>query len=66
MDQKLQYVLQNPVKGGLVSQAEDYLLSSARDYAGENSQLKLCLLLLISWCFLLKSGSLQLLLAQSA
>jgi hypothetical protein len=32
--QKLDYVHQNPVKEGLVFRAEDYIHSSAVDYAG--------------------------------
>ena len=35
MDQKLQYVHDNAVESGLVENAEDYLYSSARDYAGK-------------------------------
>jgi putative transposase len=34
MQQKLDYVYLNPVKEGIVSEPEDYLCSSARDYAG--------------------------------
>lgn len=34
MEQKLNYIHQNPVEAGWVDQAEDYLYSSARDYAG--------------------------------
>ncbi len=33
-DQKLDYIHNNPVKAGLVENAENYLSSSARDYAG--------------------------------
>ncbi|MCV6628514.1 MAG: transposase [Flavobacteriaceae bacterium] len=36
---KINYIHQNPVKGGLVSQAEDYLYSSAKDYVGEKGLL---------------------------
>ncbi len=32
MDQKLDYIHENPVKAGLVEMAEKYLYSSARDY----------------------------------
>ena len=35
IDEKINYVHQNPVKGGLVYRAHDYLYSSAVDYAGE-------------------------------
>jgi REP element-mobilizing transposase RayT len=34
IDQKLDYIHQNPVIEEIVSQPEDYLYSSARDYAG--------------------------------
>ena len=34
MDQKLDYIHENPVKEGIVQKPEDYLYSSARDYAG--------------------------------
>ena len=34
IEQKLDYVHNNPVVSGLVENAEDYLYSSARDYAG--------------------------------
>ena len=34
MDQKLDYVHQNPVKEGVVDKPEDYVYSSARDHAG--------------------------------
>ncbi len=34
MDQKLEYVHDNPVKEGIVEKPEDYLYSSARDYCG--------------------------------
>lgn len=32
IDQKLEYIHNNPVKAGIVEKAEDYLYSSARDY----------------------------------
>ena len=35
-DQKLEYIHQNPVRVGIVEQAEHYLYSSARDYSGVN------------------------------
>ena len=35
--QKLNYIHQNPVKSGLVAKAEDYLYSSARNYADMES-----------------------------
>jgi hypothetical protein len=34
MDQKLNYIHNNPIEAGFVEKAEDYLYSSARDYAG--------------------------------
>jgi len=36
---KLSYIHNNPVKAGLVDKAEDYTLSSARDYNGTNGLL---------------------------
>lgn len=36
IDQKIDYIHQNPVEEGLVFMAEDYVYSSAIDYAGEN------------------------------
>ena len=36
MVEKINYVHQNPVEEGIVFRAEDYLYSSAADYAGEN------------------------------
>ena len=34
MDQKIKYIHENPVRAGIVERAEDYLYSSARNYAG--------------------------------
>jgi putative transposase len=34
MDSKLDYIHENPVKEGVVEKPEDYIYSSARDYAG--------------------------------
>ena len=39
IDQKINYIHQNPVEGGLVFRAEDYIYSSAADYAGEKGLL---------------------------
>ena len=39
IDQKINYIHQNPVEEGLVYRAEDYVYSSAVDYAGENGLL---------------------------
>ena len=36
IDQKLNYIHDNPVKAGFVENQEDYLYSSARDYCGIN------------------------------
>jgi hypothetical protein len=35
IDEKIDYVHNNPVEAGLVFRAEDYLNSCAADYAGE-------------------------------
>jgi hypothetical protein len=35
LEEKLNYFHNNPVKAELVERPEDYLYSSARDYAGE-------------------------------
>ena len=35
LDEKMEYIHHNPVKAELVANPEDYLYSSARDYAGE-------------------------------
>jgi len=35
IDEKIDYIHQNPVEAGLVFRAEDYIYSSAIDYAGE-------------------------------
>lgn len=40
MDQKLDYVHNNPVKEGIVESPEDYLYSSARDYCGKKGLLE--------------------------
>ncbi len=41
IDQKLNYIHQNPVEEGLVFRAEDYVYSSACDYAGEKGLLNI-------------------------
>jgi REP element-mobilizing transposase RayT len=43
-DQKLNYIHSNPVTAGIVGEPQDYLLSSARDYAGEKGLLQVQLL----------------------
>ncbi len=35
LDEKLTYIHNNPVEGGFVNRAEDYVYSSARNYSGE-------------------------------
>ena len=35
MEQKLDYLHNNPVVEGIVDEPEDYVYSSARDYAGK-------------------------------
>ena len=44
IDQKVEYIHQNPVEAGIVLCAEDYPYSSAKDYAGEKGLLKIELL----------------------
>jgi putative transposase len=39
IDQKISYIHQNPVEAGIVYSAEDYVLSSAAEYAGEHTGL---------------------------
>jgi REP element-mobilizing transposase RayT len=41
MDQKLEYIHENPVKEGIVESPEEYLYSSARDYAGRKGLLEI-------------------------
>ncbi|HOX82912.1 MAG TPA: hypothetical protein PLJ60_11930 [Chryseolinea sp.] len=41
IDQKLEYVHDNPVKEGIVDKPEDYLYSSARDYTGVKGLLEI-------------------------
>ena len=44
IDQKLEYIHQNPVQQGFVLKPEHYLYSSAADYAGENGLLDIILM----------------------
>jgi putative transposase len=44
MQQKLDYIHQNPVEAGFVDKPENYIYSSARDYAGENGLLNIKLI----------------------
>lgn len=39
IDQKINYIHQNPVEAGIVYRAEDYVLSSAAEYAGEHTSI---------------------------
>ena len=39
--QKLNYIHENPVRSGIVEKAEDYLYSSARDFAGKGCLLEI-------------------------
>ena len=45
IDQKVNYLHNNPVEGGFVFKAEEYVYSSARDYAGEAGYLKVSLVI---------------------
>ena len=40
IDQKIDYIHNNPVKAGIVMRSYDYVYSSARDYAGDKGMLK--------------------------
>ena len=40
IDQKINYIHENPVRAGIVDNAEDYLYSSARGLAGKSSVLE--------------------------
>ena len=42
MDQKLEYIHLNPVVTGIVERPEDYLYSSARDFAGRKGLIDIC------------------------
>ena len=44
MQQKLDYIHNNPVEAGFVDVPESYLYSSARDYAGEKGLLEINLI----------------------
>ena len=44
IEQKLSYIHNNAVEAGIVDKAEDYIYSSARDYAGEKGLLEICFL----------------------
>ena len=40
-DQKINYIYENPVRAGIVENAEDYLYSSARAFAGKPCPLEI-------------------------
>jgi len=42
LDQKLEYIHLNPVEAGIVERPEDYLYSSARDFAGRKGLIDIC------------------------
>jgi REP element-mobilizing transposase RayT len=44
IDQRLNYIHNNPVEAGIVEKEEDYLYSSAKDYCGELGLIKIELL----------------------
>jgi hypothetical protein len=44
MDQKLNYIHQNPVVAGFVNSPEDWKYSSAMDYVGNKGAIKMCFL----------------------
>lgn len=44
MQQRLNYVHENPVRAAIVEEAKDYLYSSARDYCGKKGLVKIELL----------------------
>jgi len=41
INERINYIHQNPVRTGLVVRAEDYLYSSARNYAGLSNVLEI-------------------------
>ncbi len=44
IDQKLNYIHENPIKAGFVTEAVDWKYSSARNYAGDQAVLEIDLL----------------------
>jgi len=44
LEQKLNYIHDNPVKAEIVARPEDYLYSSALDYSGEKGLLEVVLI----------------------
>ena len=43
LDEKMNYIHNNPIKAELVGRPEDYLYSSARDYSGEKGLVEIVL-----------------------
>lgn len=43
IDQKINYIHQNPVRAMIVERPEEYIYSSARDYSGEKGIVRICL-----------------------
>jgi len=41
IDQKIEYIHNNPVEAGIVDKSEDYIYSSARDYSGTKGMIEL-------------------------
>ena len=46
INQKINYIHENPVRAGIVENASDYLYSSARDYAGKSSLIDVILVIM--------------------
>ena len=44
IEQRMNYIHENPVRAGIVAKAEDYLYSSARNYAGLSSVIEIDLI----------------------
>ena len=57
IEQKLNYIHNNPVRVGIVNKPEDYIFSSARNYSGLEGKIEIDSLFLIN-C-ILKSGDLK-------
>ena len=50
IDQRLNYIHDNPVKAGMVDKPQDYVYSSARDYCGEKGLVDVILIWIKKWC----------------
>ena len=57
--EKLSYMHDNPVRAGIVERAEDYLMSSAKDYSGEPGLVPIEIVLKSDAIAVLDSSSLQ-------